>query len=935
MNRISAVCRERHDPYKMIELAVIELQNIFSVDCAWLLYPCVVSVESCVIRFSATRPGKNSPFAHKEILQVDEPMRILFARLLASGQPIVYRKGSVHDTLDVFAERYGIKSQMAMVMRMRNQSPWVIGLHEYDACRSWSEVEVKLFHCAIDRISDAFDAAILYETVRNDIAKRQKVDAALSLSEQRFRTLFHCSSISLCLVDYSVLRNSFGQLRMSGVVDLGDFLKSEFGIFTRTSLKIVDINNAMLALFEMASVNEFYLTRERMITASTKKAFREILCALYAGHSHFSTEVQFRTLYGTEVHAIVTVDVLPGEQSNLLLIGLTSISAQKDTERSLLESREKYRLLVETANDAIIVTDAGSGNILEVNRKAGELVGMETGRLIGMHQSELIPPEERDSYGNLLQGDAGGTFGRYEINVRHADGYNIPVEISISQTSLGGKSIVQGIFHDISKRIKLDERRRLLVTAVEQADESVIITDLDGNIEYVNPAFERISGYKFNEVAGKNPRILNSGKMQKSHYTLLWQDISSGKVWRGRLINRKKNGEIYEEEATITPVRDNDGRIQYYVAVKRDITKQVVMENQMRQSQKMQAIGVLAGGISHDFNNILTAIMGFAEVSQLRVGNDSVLSSNLAEIVKAADRAGKLIHQILTFSRETEKNVATLEVRSIAKEVLKLLRASLPANIKLIPDINVDAKVRADPTQVHQIIMNLCTNAYQALGPKGGMIRVAIETVFLGKRRGIELGNLNQGNYVCLTVEDNGRGIPVEFMDRIFEPYFTTKEKNVGSGLGLSVVHGIVNDHGGAVSVSSKPGKGAIFKVYLPEVVDEVGTVHPVEKKELIKGVGRILLVDDEVQIIMYEQKVLERAGYEVHSCTCSKNALKIFEQKRNSFDLVITDMAMPEMTGLELFQEIRKLAPDVPVIICTGYSEYISDESSKKYGID
>jgi len=935
MQRISFVCKERHDPYKMVELAVVELQNIFSVDCAWLLYPCVVTAESCVIRFSATRPGKTGPFANQDILSINDSMRSLFTKALATDKPVIYVQNNERDPFDEFAQQYEIRSQMVMIIKMRNQSPWMVGLHDYDKVRQWKDEEVKLFHCAIDRICDAFDAAILYETVRNDIAKRQKVDAALSLSEQRFRALFHCSSISLCLADYSVLRNSFRELRMNGVDDLRSFLKDELGIFTKTSLKIVDLNNAMLDLFEMASINEFYLTWSRLITQSTKKAFREVLCALYAGHSHFSTEAQFRSLYGKDVHTIVTVDVLPGEQGNLLLIGLTSISAQKDTERSLLESREKYRLLVETANDAIIVTDAKSGNILEVNRKAGELVGRETGQLIGMHQSELIPPDDRSHYGNLLQGDADRTFGRYEINVLHADGYNVPVEISISQTTLGGKSIVQGIFHDISKRIKLDERRRLLVTAVEQADESVIITDLAGNIEYVNPAFERVSGYKFQEVAGKKPSILNGGKMEKSHYALLWQEISNGKVWRGRLINRKKNGEIFEEEATITPVRDNDGLIQFYVAVKRDITKQVVMENQMRQSQKMQAVGVLAGGIAHDFNNILTAIMGFAEVSQLRVSNDNVLSSNLVEIVKAADRAGRLIDQILTFSRETEKNVATLEVRSIAKEVLKMLRASLPANIKIIPDINIDAMVRADPTQVHQIIMNLCTNAYQAMGSKGGVITIRLERVYLEKRKGIELGNLNQGNYVCLTVVDDGRGIAQKFIDRIFEPYFTTKEMNVGSGLGLSVVHGIVHDHGGAVTVESVPGKGSVFKVYLPEVNSAVAASHPVTKKELIKGEGRILLVDDEVQIIKYEQKVLERAGYEVHSRTCSREALKIFEEKKDWFDLVITDMAMPEMTGLELFKELRKLAPGVPVIICTGYSDYISNESSQKYGID
>ncbi len=371
-----------------------------------------------------------------------------------------------------------------------------------------------------------------------------------------------------------------------------------------------------------------------------------------------------------------------------------------------------------------------------------------------------------------------------------------------------------------------------------------------------------------------------------------------------------------------------------YVAVKRDITQRLILENQIRQSQKMQAIGTLAGGVAHDFNNILTAILGYAELSQARCDNGSLIYKNLEEIIRASDRAAHLVDQILKFSRQSEKNVATLKISLIIKEVLKLLRASLPANIELTSDISNTIYVKADPTQIHQILMNLCTNAYQSLEGKRGVINIRLKSVTLNPSQGVKIGSLPHGQYACIQVTDNGIGIPESLHQRIFEPYFTTKKINEGTGLGLSVVHGIVNDHGGAVALQSTPGKGSCFSVYLPEVIeDTLGNIVQ-GKSTKSPGVHRILIVDDEQPIVYYMANVLEQYGYLVATSISSMHAYQLFINRPDDFDLVITDMGMPGMTGLELATELKKIRPSIPIVLCTGYSEHVTVDNFKEKGL-
>jgi signal transduction histidine kinase/ActR/RegA family two-component response regulator len=358
-------------------------------------------------------------------------------------------------------------------------------------------------------------------------------------------------------------------------------------------------------------------------------------------------------------------------------------------------------------------------------------------------------------------------------------------------------------------------------------------------------------------------------------------------------------------------------------------------ERQLQQVLKIQAIGTLAGGIAHDFNNILFPIVGYTELTMDEVSEDSVAHKNLEEILKAAHRAKNLVQQILTFSRQSDQERKPIKVQNIITETLRLLRASIPASIEIIHKIQDDCgHIMGDPTQIHQVIMNLCTNAYQAMQDKGGKLEVILTEIDVGYEEMIDKVGMQPGKHLRLLVKDEGCGMEASVLDRIFEPYYTTKEQGKGTGLGLSVIHGIVKNHRGDITVKSTPGKGTIFQVYLPLIEDVDPDVEFESTDGAIKGEERILLVDDEEQIVAMEQQMLENLGYRVTARTDSAEALKVFAEHPQNFDLVITDMTMPHMTGDQLAQKMLDIEPNIPVILCTGFNQGITEEKALAMGI-
>jgi CheY-like chemotaxis protein len=348
----------------------------------------------------------------------------------------------------------------------------------------------------------------------------------------------------------------------------------------------------------------------------------------------------------------------------------------------------------------------------------------------------------------------------------------------------------------------------------------------------------------------------------------------------------------------------------------------------------MESLGTLAGGIAHDFNNILTSIIGFTQLAQYDLLSESQAQSSLAEVLKASDRAKDLVRQILAFSRQSEQEKIPLQIGPLVKETIKFIRSSVPTTIDIRHEIRKDlGTVLADATQIHQVLMNLCTNAAQAIGEKGGVIEVCVEEANIETDAAANHPDLKPGPYVKLQVSDTGQGMGRAVMERIFDPFFTTKKQGEGTGMGLSVVHGIVKSHEGAITVDSKPGKGTVFEVFLPMSRTEAAS-EALPSGPLPTGNERILFVDDEQPIAEMGKQMLERLGYHVTARTSSVDALESFRARPQGFDLVITDYTMPNMTGAELSKELLRVRPDIPIILCTGFSEAFSKRNAGAMGI-
>ncbi len=494
-----------------------------------------------------------------------------------------------------------------------------------------------------------------------------------------------------------------------------------------------------------------------------------------------------------------------------------------------------------------------------------------------------------------------------------------------------------GTIMDVTARRLALQKLELLQSAVDHSSETIVITDHKANIIYTNPAFTTITGYSQQEAMGLNPRILQSGQTKPEVFSQMWQTLVSKRSWRGHFLNQKKDGSLYEEEVSISPLLDHEKKITHYIAVKRDISSEVLLRRRLQEAQKMEAIGTLAGGIAHDFNNILTILVGNLELAMMfELEENHPAQKGLGKALDAGQRAKELVGQILTFSRQQTDEFKPLKSTPIIKEAVKLIRKSLPATINLQFTSNVRQDIiMAAPSPLHQIIVNLCSNASDAMRDQGGELEIYAANMELDESSACQYDNLKAGTYLVLKVSDTGLGISQENADKIFEPYFTTKPTGQGSGLGLSTVHGIVKKLNGEISMVSTIGKGSTFTVLLPTLDFHENITESVSDMLMLPtGSEQILMVDDENEIIELNQTALEKLGYRVSTCSDGISALKMVEHNPHFFDLVITDMTMPKLTGDRLAREILKLVPEMPIILGTGYSDSINREEALALGV-
>ena len=478
-------------------------------------------------------------------------------------------------------------------------------------------------------------------------------------------------------------------------------------------------------------------------------------------------------------------------------------------------------------------------------------------------------------------------------------------------------------------------------TMLEASPDSIVVYDMKGRATYLNHSFCKTFGWSAGELLGKRiPYVPDAA--EETTRQAVQRSLKGEQVQYFETKRLTKDGRVLDVQLSSALFHNRDGRAAGNIVILRDLSGQkeqeaerTAIQAQLRQSQKMEAIGTLAGGIAHDFNNILGVITGYTELALSKMKSGGQPKDEVCEVLVACLRAKQLIMQILAFSRSNQEERRPMRVSTIAKEVVKLLRASLPTFIEIREDITTDGAIMGDPIEIHQLIMNLATNAGQAMRSQDGVLKISLRRADPALLTQPAFSQLEPGDYLELAISDTGPGIDPRILDRIFEPFFTTKDQGEGTGMGLAVVHGIVKGHRGGIKVESAPGRGASFSILLPEVNSGQQAAEDVQIPQTAPhGSGRILFVDDEEDLANIGKRHLESLGYQVTALSSPSRALELFLNKPENFDLVITDQTMPGLTGVQLAQKIMDAQPGTPVVLCTGYSELITAEQAKAQGI-
>ncbi|MDP2173253.1 MAG: PAS domain S-box protein [Candidatus Cloacimonadaceae bacterium] len=498
------------------------------------------------------------------------------------------------------------------------------------------------------------------------------------------------------------------------------------------------------------------------------------------------------------------------------------------------------------------------------------------------------------------------------------------------------ESISEQIAFALHKK-QSDEDITVLIQAIEQAGEGIVIFNAEGFIRYVNTVFEKTTGYYRDELLGKPVEYLPLDQNSRREMQLSWLRVRSSQPWRGKIDMIRKDGSKITLDMVVKPVIDFDGRLSSIIASCKDVTYDILREEQLKRTQRLEAIGRLTGGIAHDFNNVLSAVIGYTELAADDLDPESDSAQKLLEVLKSANRAKEMIRHLISFSRQEESKTELIELVDHVKESVRFLKSYLPRNINIVERYQVeDSAVIAVPGQIHQIIINLGTNSMHAIDSDHGMLEISVDEVSFSSRDMIAFPELGQSRYLKIAVRDNGNGIEENLLEHIFDPYFTTKSATEGTGLGLSIVHNIVQAHHGAIRVESKVGSGTTFFVYVPIYTADKwypGIIEPTENAD-IAGNETIMFVDDEPILVNVFRQGLMKLGYKVEGFTDPRKALEYFKKNHLNIDIVLTDTTMPYMNGVDLAEKLMAIKCGIPVVVCTGFSTLISEEDARRRGI-
>jgi len=579
-----------------------------------------------------------------------------------------------------------------------------------------------------------------------------------------------------------------------------------------------------------------------------------------------------------------------------------------------------FEKLFECSVDGVLLVQPG-GVVLRANPAACRALGRTEAELRAMRRAQFVV-EDAPLVALLARRTATGSV-TGELTFLRPDGSTFPADFTsgLLPAEAGAPGLSYVIFRDATDRKRQETERERLARALEQAEEMVVVADAGGTIVYVNPAFERVTGYGRAEVAGRN-LLAPAADEVDAIYPALHEAVTARQPWQGRFANRKKDGTAYHEEARVSLVRDAAGAIESYVAVKRDITRDLALEAQLVQSQKLETVGRLAGGVAHDFNNLLSVILSYSGFALEQLGPDSPIRGELEEIEGAGRRAASLTRQLLAFSRKQVLQPVALQLNQGLGEMEKMLRRLVGEDVELrfdlAPGLGV---VTADPGQVEQVVMNLAVNSRDAM-PGGGRLTIATANVELGPADLAGQPALRPGPYVQLVVSDTGSGMDEATRAHLFEPFFTTKAAGKGSGLGLSTVYGIVRQSGGCMLVESAPGAGTTFRIYLPRQPEAQPEVRPAPAAARTGGAETVLVVEDDPVVLAVARRILESGGYRVLTAAGGAAGLELCERHPGEIQLVLTDVVMPQMGGRAFAETLRKARPGIKVVFMSGYTD-------------